>query len=505
MGLTNSQKAFFNIFPAGSFTGRAEIYTGEEELNEATIPEILNKAYSLHLNNAKEIRYLLDYYKGSQDILRREKSDIRADIKHNTVINYALYVVRESVGYFFSQPLQYTLRNIKKQDEFDEFKLLSSSEEKASKDIQVAEHASICGRGYMMPISDTESGDNDEAPYEYLVLDPENTFVIREAKLTHKILIGVSYYKDVIIDEKTNQEVPVTIFDVRTKYHRYLYKTTGQTISQQDIVSGFPKVINLPICPIVEYRNNQFMLGDFEVVIGILNSINLLETNSLEDVDAFVQAFLVFLNVDFGEDKDETLAQIKKDKAFCLRDSSTSQRADAKFISNQLNAEGTKNLRDSLLEHLMRITAIPERFGSPGGSPTGQGVRLGYGYPSQENASKPKDAAWYEAERDMIKLILDILHKRGLVLDLKSRDITPVINRTLFENAQSRAQVAQLLVAMKLISPDTALRIAKIETDLAQIISEGKEFWGNEWGRPEKGVSAQKDIEPELATQVAID
>lgn len=451
--------------------GREEIYTEKTVIDETTIPDIINEAIVTHLENRDKCDTLINFYRGEQPILNRTK-EIREDIIHNTVVNFANAIVRDKVGYFLSSPMQYTLRNTDKQAEFDEFKKLLSTEEKNSSDFDVATVSSICGHSFMMIISDNQ----DEAPFEFVSLDPRSTFVVREVKVTHKVLLGVTYYESVSEDGQT----PQMIYDVRTADKIYIYKTNSSelgNLSKDNLEDARP--ISLPVCPIVEYRNNKFMLGDFETVVDLLNAMNDLMSNSLEDIAQFVQSYLVFLNATIDE---EAFEKIKENKMFSLVDAEGTRNTDAKFISAQLNPQSVQNLKDAIYKAIMFITATPERMESPGGSPTGQGVSLGYGYPAQEHDAKGKDMQWYKSERDMLRLTLAILHKSGKVQNLNSIDITPLFNRTLFETAQSNAQTAAMMVNSKLWSPKDAVRFASPTSDAEQAIKNAIDFWQLEFG-----------------------
>lgn len=454
--------------------GRSDIYTSITDFTPESVAKIINESMPLHLKNSAECERLMSVYKGNQKILRREKI-VRNDIQDNIVLNYAKYVVDDGIGYFFSTPLQYKLREESKQEVFNEYTKLLVSEEKTSTDFENAMLAAITGAGYVMVVSDSEFNESDESPIEYIALDPRYSFVVRESKVTHNTVLGATYYVETI------DEQDYTVYDVRTAKFRFVYRVRGSisaVVSAGDLVAGYPKQLGLPICPIVQFKNNMFMLCDFEPQMTLLDAINVLASNSLEDIEQFVQSLLVFINAFVDED---IFAKLMEQK-FAVLKGDAGVTVDAKYIASQLNPESVKNLREHFIEVLLFLTATPDRRQSPSGGDTGVAVKLGNGYPAQENKANIRDMSWYKAERDIIKLSLAILHKSGLVMDLQSKDLQPIINRTLMETAQANAQTAVMMVLNRLWAQDDAVRFASPTSDAEQAIMNAKKAYGDNYG-----------------------
>ena len=57
-------------------TGRKEIFTDVMEITRENIAKVIEDAFSVHMQNAREIEYLQNYERGRQPILERKK-DIR--------------------------------------------------------------------------------------------------------------------------------------------------------------------------------------------------------------------------------------------------------------------------------------------------------------------------------------------------------------------------------------------------------------------------------------------
>ena len=48
--------------------------------------------------------------------------------------------------------------------------------------------------------------------------------------------------------------------------------------------------------PVIEYPNNERRLSDIEITIGITDAINNIQSDRLNAIDQFVQAFILFKN-----------------------------------------------------------------------------------------------------------------------------------------------------------------------------------------------------------------
>ena len=89
--------------------GRREIFTDVKEVTQSNITEVLKEAFSVHTVNAAEIRYLQEYEKGNQPILRRVK-EIRPEINFKAVENHASEITAFKVGYMFGSPITFVQR-----------------------------------------------------------------------------------------------------------------------------------------------------------------------------------------------------------------------------------------------------------------------------------------------------------------------------------------------------------------------------------------------------------
>ena len=88
-------------------TGRRAIETPETEINRANVLKVvMGKAEPIHLLNKNEIRFLHNYYLGSQPVLHRTK-EYHAEITNRIVENHANECVGFYTGYMSGTPCSY--------------------------------------------------------------------------------------------------------------------------------------------------------------------------------------------------------------------------------------------------------------------------------------------------------------------------------------------------------------------------------------------------------------
>lgn len=88
-------------------TGRRPIETPETEINrENVLKVVMGKAEPIHLLNKNEIRFLHNYYLGSQPVLYRTK-EYHAEITNRIVENHANECVGFYTGYMSGTPCSY--------------------------------------------------------------------------------------------------------------------------------------------------------------------------------------------------------------------------------------------------------------------------------------------------------------------------------------------------------------------------------------------------------------
>ena len=302
------------------YYGRRKIFTDVDTITKENVVEVLQKALFVHNQNKTEIDYLYRYYKGEQPIIHRT-TDVRPEICNIIVENRANEIVSFKVGYLMGEPIQYVSRGDDETltDRINQLNAYMKAEDKASKDKELADWSHICGTSYRMVLPDENAGvDPDEAPFEIYVLDPRYAFVVYHNSLGEKPVMNVKY---------VNREDGTTIYSVYTADHYF------EISDLSTVVKDEPQVFGLPI---IEYPVNKARLGAFEVVLPLLDAINNVDSNRLDGVEQFIQALLLFHNVDISA---KDFADLKKDGALKYKDIDAQLKGEIKYLVEELNQE----------------------------------------------------------------------------------------------------------------------------------------------------------------------
>lgn len=431
--------------------GRRMIKTDESEVTIDNVVTILRKALPFHWKNRSEINYLWHYYKGRQPILNRVKL-VRPEIANKIVENRADEIVSFKSGYLMGEPLQYVTRGNAESiaDAINQLNEYVFAEEKPAKDKELADWFHICGTSFRMVLPD-EDGEEDDSPFEIYTLDPRNTFVVYHNGLGNKPVLGVKY----VIDEKG-----VITYSCYSKYEYF-------EIVESKVVKCEPHILG--DIPIIEYPLNLARIGAFELVVPLLDAINLTDSNRIDGVEQFIQALLLFHNVDISSDD---YKKLREEGAIKFKDIDPQLKAEVTYLTNSLNQGETQTLVDHMYQTVLTICGMPNRNGGSSTSDTGSAVIMRDGWSDAEARAKNSELMFKKSERRFLKLVLNIC--RTLVgMDLKVHNIEIRFTRRNYENILQKAQVLDLLLKNGKVHPRLAFEHCGlfVDSDLAYALS----------------------------------
>ena len=445
--------------------GRSRIFT-DKEINSETIIPILTEALAVHNMNVAEMQRLIWYYLGNQDILTRLPA-YYSGVNNKVVINYAQSTVRDILGYTFGKDIEYIQRGKASIEDVTEFANIIESADVSLEDTITALFCSICGVGYQCTLpSEDYNEDEPEIGIQVGHLDPRYTFVVQSYDFKNPVVLSCTFHK-------TKSKTVYTLYSRDTKYIvEYSSGTYKVTEEKPSKLGGNP---------ITMVENNHFLFGDFEPAITILDAINKVASDSVNDIENFVQALLVFINASLGEtekEKAQTRLNIKQNRMIEIK-SPKGLTADAKYITQQLNPESTKVIREYLEECLWKVLGIPDRkTRGGGGGDTGDAVKLRDGWADIETVARNKEKFFKKAKRQQIARQLYLLKViKKLPQTLKVTDIDIKFNRNKNDNLQTKSQSYSTLVSTKTIAPIDCLEIADITTNTVEVIQRGEQYW----------------------------
>ena len=413
--------------------GRKKIYTDVTEITRDNVLDVLRKALITHWSNKADIEYLYAYYKGRQPILNRQK-EVRPEIKNIVVENRANEIVSFKVGYLMGEPIQYVSRSDDKTvaDKITTLNGYCLSEDKAAKDKELADWFHICGTSYRMVLPDSIfEKESDESPFEIYTLDPRFAFVVYVNSIGEPPVMGVKYIK---------RSDGVVVYSIYTKDRYFEIENQSMIVREEAQSLGIP---------IIEYPANNARLGAFEIVLPLLDAINTVDSNRLDGIEQFVQALMLFHNVNLDTDDYDKL---RKDGAIKFRDIDPQFKAEIKYITSELNQTQTQTLIDHLYNTVLTICGMPNRNGGSSTSDTGSAVIMRDGWSAAEARAKDSELMFKLSEKEFLKLALRICSDLS-DLELKLSNVEVRFTRRNYENIAQKATVLTTMLANPKIAP----------------------------------------------------
>lgn len=443
-----------SCWPDDGLHGRHVAYTNQKTITPENVADVVGKAMIVHMRNVAETEYLYGYYRGRQDIRLKEKV-VRPEINNKVMVNRANEIVTFKTAYLLGEPVQYVSNGgddavSVKVNRLNEF---MRSESKDTKDKEIADWMHICGVGVRMVLPD-EEGEEEGSPVSVYTLDPRDAFVIYHSGVGHKRMAGVLRQWD---EDGKPYECVYT--------REWYFELAGGQIKKQEART-------VPYIPIIEYPNNQARMGAFEVVLPLLNAINTIESNRVDSVQDFVNAFDVFQNCELEGGQYKELS--KGGMAIQIK-GQPGMEAKVYRIASELNQTNTQTLVDDLYDTALTICGMPNRNGGSSTSDTGTAVIYRDGFAEAESRAKDSEKTWVRSERDFLRIVLYICRETG-DLNLQLSDIKPEFTRKNLSNVQSKVQVLCEMLNNSKIHPKLAFQYSGVFSDSEEAYRISKQY-----------------------------
>ena len=443
--------------------GRRIIYTPYEEVNDDNIVQILTQSLAYHLENANQIEFLYNYYKGIQPILFREKK-IRKEINNKIVENHANSIVQFKTGYLLEKPIQYVAR--KEEVDNESIAYLNDCmmlECKETRDKEIANWQAICGTAHRLTLPNKRY-DGTNSPFSVYKTDPRQVFVVYTTAVGNEAILGVITY--LRKNDEGEDELVCQAYS-KDRYYEWVRGEEAVRLSTSHILGGIP---------LIEYPFNQDRIGAFEICIELLNAINTLQSNRLDGVEQFIQALLVFKNVDISKDDLSALLELG---AIKIKDDGEVE-ANVEYLTKELNQEQVQKLKDDMLEVVYKICGMP--LGKGGSTGNSQGaVIMRDGWSEVEARTQETELMFKESERQFLNRVLHymrILTKGKYAI--KASDLDIKFTRRNYENIYQKTLVLDVMLKNPKIAPRLAFEVCGLFGDPEACYTESEEYYRNE-------------------------
>jgi SPP1 family phage portal protein len=468
-----------------------EILNADLETQKKIVIDIIESSKTIHEKNKRESIYLKDYIKGIQDIYYDKVKHTRPEIDNKTVENWAWATVDFKKCYLLSKAIQYVQLNDSGEEEIALLNKYVRYENKKAKDMLIYDDVLTCGRGFRFK-NYTPVSEEDEAPFELINCEPENTEVVYSSKLGKKQLgsyIQTSMeYIDVSTDPITGETKYVPRpYNEYTFYLKNRYFVLNDKSGALEVIDNKPIVLNEHV--ITEYYTNKYRLSLIEIGKPLLNDINYLESLDKDDMEQFVNAIMVFTNAEVTESEIQAIKQLG---AVCIS-STDNKKASIELLQQRLNASDTQVYYTRLLTSLHQILGVPMASdnGTLSSGDTGRAKLTGQGYTTAGIRAEGDEIMFGMCDMEALKGILKAckLSPKG-IKNLKISDIEPKFFRDMSENLLTKTQALLNLYNCD-IPRKFANSIVGLFGDSNAITTEQDRLFGEQISQLNKGASTQ--------------
>lgn len=414
------------------------------EIDARLIRKIIDygKSQNDKFNNLK------NYYLGLHDICKRDKD---GTLKNNKVmINHAKYIVDTNVGYLLGNPVEYQAS-----EEFDIQPLLDIYKKNVitDLDVELCKDIGIYGVQYEYVYA------GDDSLPKSVELDNRNIVLVKDDTVEHKELFAIMYRPVYKGEEKKDK---IQYWDVKYITDKFIrdYKLEGQNLTQ--VSEDVPHVFNA--VPVIEYKNNPELLGDFETVISLIDAYNLLQSDRVNDKEQLVDAILCFYGVDFQAEQTQDLKEHRVISRIPVD-------GKVEYLVKQLNEADTDVLRQTIEADIHKISMVPN-ITDQNFVGNASGVAIRYKLLGFEQNIKNKERYFEKGLMKRFELYNNFLSTKSAMAIVPKEEIDTIFKRNLpsndFEISQMINNLSGIVDKETLVGQLSFVKDAKEIVELAE-------------------------------------
>lgn len=387
------------------------IISTEKEITKENVQNWLSEFES---NIKPKLELLNSFYKGEDDLKKAQLPKKR--INNQIHVNLASMIVNNSVNYFIGKPVTYKFNN-----GFDEKQIEDLQEDEETENKSLAKDCSKFGLAYELV-----NVKEDKSLY-YKRLDPLNTFAVFDDTILSNKICFITY---TVIKPLNKQEYK--------KGYIYTDKEIWEFTASGGVVNIGESIPNIfGDFPVIIYKNNDEMSGDYEKVTELLSAYSRLYSCGFDDFESIANALLLFYNFKLDDEDRKKLAETS---VLGVESETGEKDAKAEYIYKKLDVSSFKELRNLMREDIFAITNVAdftdENFGG-----NQSGVAISYKLIGFENLRCDKVVYFRKSLLERWKLIGKYT---GKPFEIKKGDIELTFYANIPENVAQDLEYVQL-------------------------------------------------------------
>lgn len=367
---------------------------------------------------------LRDYFEG-RHLIQGRKMDDPLKPNNKVVHPYGNYITKTVIGYFLGEPVSYAATSEEYEDLVKALQRDFEYNDEQKENINLGKDASIMGVAYELLYIDQEKN------LRFRKIDPEFSAPVFTTSLTEELYGFIRYY--------TNVDDTITV-EVYTETEILTF--TGQ-IETLTLINRE----NHPFgqVPVAIYRNNEEELGDYELVLTLIDAVDKLMSDSVNDFEAFADAYLILEGL-LGTEAEDVVS-MRENRVLLLPEGS-----EARWLIKEINDTYFQNVLSKLESSIHKFTSVPDMLDKNFGSDL-SGIAIKYKLLNLENITSVKEAYFKDGLQRRIELMTSFLNLFGSEYSYLGVDI--MFRRNLPVNELERVEMVNRL--MGIVSDETAI------------------------------------------------
>ena len=324
----------------------------EDTLNASRLKKIISY-HRAHI--VPELKFNRGYYDGvGQEIMRRELADSTKP-NNKIVKNYCKSIVENFRGYITGLPVTYAAKA--DQDITTLLECLKLNDYENS-DSEWLKNALIYGYAPQLCYV------NERNEYRFKNINPECVIPVYAADLDEELLYCIYYYPIIDWDSDAwEHNYHVDVYDSEAVAHFTCDSSFGNMIPAGEIEPHYFQEVPFSI-----FYLTDDMESIFKCVIGLQDAYNKMLSDSVNDWESFVDAYMVFSNTTA---EPEDIEKIKENRVLILDDDAT-----VSYLTKNSSDAQVMNLLDKINTSIHTIANSPDFSSEVFGSGVSSGIAL---------------------------------------------------------------------------------------------------------------------------------
>lgn len=401
-------------------------------------PMIISKLLQRNKTDLARLEKLENYYKGKTVILNRTQSDETKP--NNRIVNpYANYITSVLTAYFVGEPISYHSVD---EDCDNELNAILQYNDIAALDYSLARDCSIFGKAYELHYIDSNGS------HRITKISPHDMIIVYDDSIEADILyaIRVIPHYDVMANRFTYKVEVYTDTDVKVY-------NASDSLTDVRLINETPH--HFGMVPVVEYLNNEEEMGDFEVVIPLIDAYDTLTSDALNDFSYFVDSYLLLRGMVADA---EDIKQMKENRVILLDDTD----ANAEWLIKSENDTISENMKNRFNDEIHKFSSTPD-LNDVNFAANASGIAIKYKMFGTETLAAVKERYFKKGLQRRLELIFNILDLFGSKYDYLSVELQ--FTRNLPTNETEIADVVNKLSGI--VSTETLLAQIPFIDDVA--------------------------------------